>query len=144
MQLYSHILDLRIWHPKLEPTLISSTLGIDPRVAWRDGDPRKTPKGTLLKGVRSGSYWSANPFSYGWQLSTDVQLEDALEELVSFLELHKEFLLGVSREGTVRVWASTQSSRNYAFEMTPLILERLSTIGATFIHDVYQGPQGAA
>ena len=143
MQLYSHILDLRIWHPKLDPDAVSSTLGIEPKIAWRDGEPRKTPKGTALQGVRSGGYWSANPFSYGWQPSTDMQLEDALEELVSFLEPHREFLHELSQEGTVRIWASTQSARNYALELTPKMLERLSLLGATFVHDVYQGPQSA-
>src|SRR5262245_48618546 len=139
MQLYSHILDLRIWHPKLDPDTVTSTLGIQPQVAWRNGEPRKTPKGTVLQGIRSGGYWSANPFSYGWQSSTDMQLEDALEELVSFLEPHKEFLVELSREGIVRIWASTQGNRNFALELSPRMLNRLSALGATLVHDVYQG-----
>ena len=139
MQLYSHILDLRIWHPKLDPDAVSSTLGIEPHIAWRDGEARKTRKGTPLQGLRSGGYWSANPFSYGWRPSTDAQLEDALEELVSFLEPHREFLHELSREGTVRVWASTHGDRNFAVELSPRMLNRLASLGATLVHDVYQG-----
>jgi hypothetical protein len=69
-----------------------------------------------------------------------MQLEDALEELVSFLEPHKDFLVELSREGIVRIWASTQGNRNFALELTPRMLNRLSALGATFVHDVYQGP----
>jgi hypothetical protein len=137
MRLYSHILDLRIWHPTLDPDSVTRTLNLQPQTAWRAGEPRRTPKGTLLQGVRSEGYWSTNPFSYGWRDSTDALLEDAIEELLSFLEPHREFLQEVSREGAVRIWASTQSKRNYAVELTPSMLARVASLGATFVHDVY-------
>lgn len=137
MQLYSHILDLRIWHPTLDPDNVTRTLGLQPEKAWRAGEPRRTPKGTLLQGVRSEGYWSTNPFSYGWRDSTDALLEDAIEELVSFLEPHREFLQEVSREGAVRIWVSTQSNRNYAVELPASMLARVASLGATFVHDVY-------
>lgn len=139
MQRYSYILDLRIWHPTLDPDLVSRTLGLEPQTNWRAGDSRKTPKGTLLEGVRSEGYWSTNPFSYRWRESTDAQIEDALEELVAFLEPHRDFLRGISQGGTIRVWVSSQSNRNFAFELTPNMLARLASLGATFVHDVYQG-----
>lgn len=93
MQLYSHILDLRISHHALDPDVVTRSLGMEPQHAWRAGDPRKTPKGTLLAGTRSTGYWAANPFSYGWRESTDALVEDALEELVTFLEPHRDFLM---------------------------------------------------
>ena len=139
MQLYSHILDLRIWHPALDPDLVTRTLGIQPQRAWRAGDPRKTPKGTLLTGTRTTGYWSSNPFDYGWRDSTDALVEDALEELVTFLEPHREFLVGVSEGGKVRIWSSSSSKRNYTLELEPSMLARIASLGATFIHDVYQG-----
>lgn len=139
MQLYSHILDLRIWHPTLDPDLVSRTLGLEPQRSWRVGDSRKTTKGTLLEGVHTEGYWSTNPFSYGWRESTDAQIEDALEELVSFLEPHRDFLKDISQGGAVRIWLSSQGNRNYAFELSPGMLSRLASLGATFVHDVYQG-----
>ena len=139
MQLYSHILDLRISHSTLDPDVVTHTLGIDPQHAWRAGDPRRTPKGTLLAGTRSAGYWATNPFSYGWRSSTDALVEDTLEELVAFLEPHREFLVELSKAGNVRIWASTCSSRNYAIELAPDMLSRIASLGATFIHDVYQG-----
>jgi hypothetical protein len=139
MQLYSYILDLRIWHPTLDPDLVSCTLELEPQRSWRVGDSRKTPKGTLLEGVHSEGYWSTNPFSYGWRESTDAQIEDALEELVTFLEPHRDFLKGISQNGAVRIWASSHSNRNFAFKLSPGMLARLASLGATFVHDVYQG-----
>lgn len=139
MQLYSHILSLRIRHPTLDPEVVSHTLGLNPRSAWRAGDPRRTPNGTLLDGIRTEGYWSADPFSYGWRESTDALIEDALEELVSFLEPHKDFLRGITSGGSVRVWISSHSNRNFALELPPGVLARLASLGATFVHDVYQG-----
>lgn len=137
MQLYSHILTLRIWHPTLDPDLVSRTLRIDPQISWRAGDPRQTPKGTLLDGVRTEGYWSADPFSYGWRDSTDGQIEDALVELVSFLEPHGDFLRGISQGGAVRIWVGSQSNRNYAMELPPSLLGRLASLNITLVHDVY-------
>jgi hypothetical protein len=139
MQLYSHILDLRISHPALDPDAVTRTLGMEPQHAWRAGDPRKTPKGTVLAGTRSAGYWATNPFSYGWRASTDALVEDALEELLTFLEPHRGFLMELSTGGSVRIWASTSSNRNYVLDLGPSILSRIASLGATFIHDVYQG-----
>jgi hypothetical protein len=139
MQLYSHVLNLRIWHPMLDPDLVSRTLGLEPHISWRAGDPRQTPKGTPLEGLRTEGYWSSDPFSYGWRDSTEAQIEDALAELVSFLEPHREFLRGISQGGMIRVWVSSHSNRNFALELPPSLLTGLASLGATFVHDVYQG-----
>ena len=137
MQLYSHIVDLRISHPALDPDVVTRTLGMEPQHAWRAGDPRKTPKGTLLAGNRTTGYWAANPFSYGWRDSTDALIEDALEELVTFLEPHRDFLSELSKGGNVHMWASTSSNRNYTLDLAPNMLIRIGSLGASFIHDVY-------
>jgi len=138
MQLYSHILDLRISNPTLDPDAVTRTLGIEPLHAWRAGDPRQTPKGTPLAGTRASGYWASNPFSYGWRESTDTLVEDALEELLDFLEPHRNFLMELSEVGNVRIWASTSSKRNYSLYLGPSMLSRIASLGATFIHDVYQ------
>ena len=137
MQLYSHILDLRISHPALDLGAVTRTLGMEPQRTWRAGDPCRTPKGTLLAGTRSSCYWATNPFSYGWRESTDTLVEDALEELVTFLEPHRGFLIKLAKTGHVRIWVSTSSSRNYALDLAPSMLARIASLSASFIHDVY-------
>jgi hypothetical protein len=139
MQLYSHVLKLRIWHPSLDPDRVTATLGLEPHVTWRTGDARRTPKGTALEGVGTEGYWSSDPFSYGWRDSSEAQVEDALEELVAALEPHREFLRGISHGGAVRLWVSTHSNRNFALELSPNMMARLASLGATLVHDVHQG-----
>src|SRR5688572_15705825 len=136
MQLYSYIVDLRIWHPKLDPELISQTLAMTPQIAHRVGDPRRTPIGTPLEGLHRESYWSANPFMYGWRESSEIRIEGALEELIRYLEAHTGFLASISEEGIVRIWVSSHSNENFAVELSPAILARLAKLGATFVHDV--------
>jgi len=60
-----------------------------------------------------------------------------LEELVTFLEPHRDFLSELSKGGNVRIWASTSSNRNYTLDLAPNMLIRMASLGATFIHDVY-------
>jgi hypothetical protein len=144
MQLYSHSLLIRIWHPNVEPSLISKALGMESGRSWRAGDPRTTPRGTPLQGRNAESYWSADPFAYGWRPSTDSTLEDALSELIKALRLHKEFLQNlVSGGGRVLVHASSQGRRNYAVELSPALLGQLAELGVSLAHDVYSVPQGA-
>lgn len=144
MQLYSHALALRIWHPDVDPSSISKALGMEPRRSWRVGDLRATPKGTPLQGRNAESYWSADPFGNDWRPSTDDTVEDALAELIKALRPHKDFLLSLVTEGgRVLVHASTQGWRNYALELSPALLGQLSELGVSFAHDVYSVPQGA-
>ena len=141
MKLYSHTISLRIAHPSLDPARVSDELGLKPHRSWKSGDPRSTPQGTVLQGTYSEGYWAADPFEYGWQSSTDAQIEDSLEELITLLEPHAVFLREITNGGIVRIWVDSQSTRNYALELSPAMMQRLSSIGATFVHDVYPSPQ---
>ena len=141
MQLYSHIFSLRVAHPSLDPELVTQVLGLKPKRSWRAGERRQTPKGTPLQGVYSEGCWSSNPFEYSWRESTDTSIEDALEELVNYLEPHTAFLKGIGNDGgRVTIWVSSQSTRNYAVELSPNFLGRLAVLGTSIVYDVYPGP----
>src|SRR5258708_36972834 len=51
-------LDLRIVHPKVDPTEVSKRLGLGLFRGWRAGDVRTNPKGAKIGGVRKESYCS--------------------------------------------------------------------------------------
>ncbi len=141
MQIYSHIFSLRLAHSSLDPELVTQTLGLKPTRSWRKGEARHTPKGTPLQGVYSEGYWSSNPFEYSWRESTDTLIEDALEELVKYLEPNTAFLKNIGDDGgKVTIWVSSQSIRNYAVELSPALLSRLAALGASIVYDVYPGP----
>ena len=46
----------RIWHVDLEPTDISCRLNLSPSWAHRRGEPRSSPKGTLLSPYKVGTW----------------------------------------------------------------------------------------
>jgi hypothetical protein len=78
MHNFAFVIDLRIWHPSIDPKVISVMLGLVPKHQSRAGEPRITPKGQPLVGVYAESYWSADPFEHGKYLSQDDKVEDVL------------------------------------------------------------------
>jgi hypothetical protein len=76
MQRYSYTIQLRIWHPALDPAIITGTFGMQPHVSAKVGEPRRTPKGKPLSGTHTENYWSAVPFDRHDYLSTDDVAED--------------------------------------------------------------------
>jgi hypothetical protein len=53
---YKYDLDLRIWHPSMNPDVIIHNLKLKPIAAWMSGTPRITPKGEPLSGLNKQSY----------------------------------------------------------------------------------------
>jgi len=139
LQTYTYILDIRITHPSFDPELISQALGKSADTFWKAGEPRRTPKGTLLQGTWPESYWTCNPFSERWRESTEERFEDALEDTLGWLEPHAAFLLKIAEQGTIRIWFSSHSNRNFAVELPPRLLGRMAALGISLVHDVYQG-----
>jgi hypothetical protein len=138
VQNYSFRASLRIWHPSVDPSLISKELGIDPRHSAMAGQRRRTPKGYPLDGVYAESYWSSDPFKREEVQSTDLIVEDSVAEIIDSLTPHKTFLNRLRAEGgRILLQVSSYSNRNYAFELSPELLRQCAELGLTFAHDVY-------
>jgi len=91
-----------------------------------------------LSGTYAESYWSGIPFDRSEYSSTDDLAEDALIEVLGFLEPHAEFLKQLRREGgSLLLEVCSYSGRNYALEFSPEFLTRVSAIGLSLVHDVY-------
>ena len=138
MQRYSYAIRLRIWHSSIDPNEITKNLNITPSTMAKAGQPRTTPKGNPLLGVHAESYWSGIPFDRPEYSSTDDLAEDALTEVVEFLEPHADFLNRLRSEGgRVLLEVCSYSGRNYALEFSPTFLARVAAIGLSLVHDVY-------
>jgi hypothetical protein len=138
MQTYSFIVELRIWHPNVDPAAISAELGVQPKFLGKAGERRKTRSGTVLAGTWRESYWSGELFQYGECLSHERSIEDVLSEAIEELKPHQAFLLQLQAEGgRLLLQASSYSNRNYALELSPAILGELCALGLGFAHDVY-------
>jgi hypothetical protein len=51
---------LRLIHPSMDPDKITIGLRMEPKRAWKAGEPRTTPKGTPITGVFPQTYWYAD------------------------------------------------------------------------------------
>ena len=49
---------LRIWHPMADPGGITEATGLEPRRAWKAGEPRQTPAGEPLQRTYSRTGWT--------------------------------------------------------------------------------------
>lgn len=85
---------VRFFHPQIDPSEISATLGIVAKHGWRAGDQRSTPKGTRLPGKRLESYWCGDLAA-----APDESLADLLERWVKILRPHAEWLAEVRHSG---------------------------------------------
>ena len=142
MQTYSYVVHLRIWHPSIDPAVISERLQIEPKHQGHAGKPRLTRLGKKLDGTWRETHWTADPFNYGERLSHDMGIEDVLEEVAEAMVPHKEFFHLLRQEGgRLQVEVSSYSHRNYAFELSPTLLRKFGDLGLSFVHDVYPVPQ---
>ncbi len=138
MQDYKFSIALRIWHPSIDPQVITKKLGLQPKFTAFAGQLRQTPNGRPLGGTYAESYWSSDPFGRGEYSSTDNRAEDALAEVLEVLRPHKQFLL-LLREQDARIYlqVSSFSGRNYNLELSPQFLASCVELGLSVVHDVY-------
>jgi hypothetical protein len=93
---YRHCVSLRFRHPTIDPEEITAALGLTPTVTHHAGKPRRTPKGTPLKGKWRESYWTAN-LAEGNANKDD--LPNTLTALLDALAGKRDFLQRIRAEG---------------------------------------------
>jgi len=142
MQNFSFAIALRVWHPNIDPAVVTARLGITPKHQGKAGDRRVTPKGRPLGSVHAESYWSADPFDRGEYQAHEDAVEDVLFDVLGALAQHKTFLLLLAEQGArLHLQVSTHSNRNYALELPPALLLQCAELGITLVHDTYPYPQ---
>lgn len=138
MQNYTYKISIRIWHPTIDPDVITEALNIQPNRTCMSGLQRATPNGTLLDGFYRESYWYADPYKRGECASTDYLAEDLIAEVVALLEPSVAFIHKlIDEHGRVELLVSTYGDRNYAIELTPSMLSRLAALRVSYVQDVY-------
>ncbi|MFP8780830.1 hypothetical protein [Hydrogenophaga sp. RWCD_12] len=143
MQSYSFSVALRIWHPNIDPEVISQNLWLKAKHAAMARAERTTPKGRKLSGVHAESYWHSDPFERDDYASTDDLAEDILASVVEVLAPKKAFLLLLREQGArLHLQVASFSHRNYAVELSPHFLIACGELGLSVVHDVYPCAQG--
>ena len=87
-------LSLRVTHPERDLSSVCRTLELRPKIIWKKGDERRTPKGTSVGGVRESSYcW----IDFG--AASKASLSKKIEAAAKLLKPHRATLRRISSTG---------------------------------------------
>jgi hypothetical protein len=125
-------LSLRIWHPDLEPDLISRELGLDMTAGWAVGTPRYTVTGESLAPHES-TYWTSR-----FRSGSEGDLTTYVRELCIYLEPRLPFLREIqATNGRVEFFVGWFVDSHSGTTLGHADLAVLSRMGVDLALDVY-------
>ncbi len=137
---YSFTVSLRFFHPFMKWEEFAAILGMSPEFSWNAGEPRKTPKGTPLEGIRKETYAS---FMLTERSSAD--LESFLTDVVEMLERKKGFFERLSATGgRQEFFIGVFAKADMAFDLDPSLLAKMGDLGIQFSLCFYLQDGGVA
>ena len=118
------VVSLRLKHPTLELGSLCKTMGMKPNILWSAGEPRRTPKGLYLGGVRDNSYANCriNPVN---KSSPDKLIEHALLSMTSNKVIYREF---IDSGGTSEFYVAIFSEEGMAFLINTQLVDMLAEL----------------
>lgn len=132
---FDYKVSFRVTHPSRTADEISAMLELTPRHCWNVGEPRATPKGTLLGGIRDRSYCSF-PMGEGEDGRVASCVADALEALAP----HDDYLSELRKTGgTFDFFIYWEADRSAGEAFPPDLLLKLGQLGIELQLDIY-GP----
>lgn len=130
--------ELLIVHPTIDPSEITSALGLEAVHFRRAGERRMTPKGNLLPGNYPDTRWR---HSKRYAVS-DQWFADKVELLLKRLEPHKGFLSQLSATGgRASIIIQFLGDGYYGDEIPSSTLARIVDLGLSFGIEVFVDPQ---
>lgn len=116
---------LFVRHSNLDPEDVSRELALRPLTSWKAGEPRVTPKGTQLQGVRRESSWS-----HVFAFQGDHSVSEGIETIVNELLIHRAFLSAViAGGGTLVIYLQLPGDANQGASISPSTLKRMVDLG---------------
>lgn len=129
---------MRIWHPEIDPTFISETLQMSPKRSWKVGERRSTPKGNLLKGKNKESYWTSLIHKEKQLFSTNVFLENYIENHTKKMHKYAKFLNEIREtSGRIEYFIGFYIEGNSGSVLPSSLLLSLGKLGIDLAFDVY-------
>jgi Domain of unknown function (DUF4279) len=127
---YEFTISLRIRHPSIEPSEITSALGIEPQHMWKSGDSRLGSTGESLEGTYRESYWRGRLMDEPQLSSELVSVEGVLRQTLTQLRRSQDFLARLSEGGGVaELHISVFARKNFRLELSPRSLTALGRLG---------------
>ncbi|NGO51922.1 DUF4279 domain-containing protein [Allomesorhizobium camelthorni] len=126
---------LRLIHPSMDPDEITTALQMEPKRAWKAGEPRTTPKGTPIAGVFRQTYWYANVCE---GRMPPQELAEELDQVLDGLIPYQAFLTRLREEGGrseffVGFYLGDQAGETYPSTM----LAKMAALGLDLSLDNY-------
>lgn len=131
---YRFVASLHVQHKSIPLEEITESLGLTPRRVRRQGEPRSSPKGSLLSGVFDANHWSTDLL-----ITAGHDIDQFLMELVSStLKDSLEFTRRIDETGgSICVFLGVFATRLCDFEIQPETLRRLGSAGVSVRFDYY-------
>jgi hypothetical protein len=130
-------LSLRIQHPTLDLIPVCLNLGLTPKIIWRAGEDRVTPKGNPIGGTRDQSYCSVEFFRLSSKETSD-QILEVLKELGK----HQAAIRNISSSGgRVSLYLGIFSSADFAWVLPGDIITPLGQMKIEIDVNVYIEPE---
>ena len=126
-------LSLRIHHPRIRIDAIANTIDLAPSAAWSAGDLRMTPKGQLLEGQRTSTYWTAK-LTVDKNASIDANLDDTLRSLEKYASFFKEI---TATGGRVEIFIGWFVDGNDGFVLNTQLLQQFVLLDISISIDGY-------
>lgn len=126
---YEFTISLRIRHPDIAPSEITSALGIEPQHMWKSGDCRLGSTGESLEGRYRESYWMGRLMDEPQLSSERMSVEGVLLQKLTQLGRSQEFLSRLSETGGVaELHISMFARKNFRLELSPRALASLGRL----------------
>ena len=95
---FNYSISLRARHPKVNLSVLTETLRLDPVYSWTAGDPRKSQASGMSGGHHRDSYWSA-PLPGQLVGDTSMPLETFLGQQLVQLGRHRQLFSQLQSDG---------------------------------------------
>lgn len=130
---YSTAISLRIWHPSVLCDHITGVIGLLPSVSNNVGTPRLTPKGQVLDGSYTQTYWL-----HKWTLPEGSEIETSLLTALDTLRSKAEFFKKLnSTGGRSELFVGVFLNKNAGVELNTNLVRQLADAGLGLSFDVY-------
>ncbi|WP_408951905.1 DUF4279 domain-containing protein [Lysobacter sp. Hz 25] len=148
MHPYRYRVALQLQHPQADLRELGSYLHAAPSRSWQAGDPRVTPKGTVLPGLRQDSSWSADltPGEHPAD-SREEDLEAFIERQLDRLSPHAGRLQALNADGgRAGFFIGLFCGDNSGFVLSPALMAKAAALGVELGFDLYppEPPSAAA
>jgi hypothetical protein len=117
-------ISLRLSHPAIAPAAIVKHIGRTPRFSWGVGEKRRTPKGTLLTGIRKETYCCFQLPVHGRSLADDVE-RILVHDLARQKRFFREF---VTTGGEIELYVTWETGTTTGEEFAWRTLARMADL----------------